>query len=337
MIDSSDVRKINLNLIRLLMWKGGEYTKQAVAGEVGLSIATCNTLLNELEKSGELLSERRQLKVVGRSSSIYRINEAFESILCIRFDLHSDGSRILQSDVLSMLGNSIYKNEEWFDYLEAEQITKTIAELLVRFPNISFVAVGTNGIVDNGVIRVADIPEMENVPLEEMIRKEICGIPLDMAYNCQYIAYGAYKLAGYEKKETLSLIFSLKNVLPGGASVVNGIPVSGKNGFAGMTGYLPYNVEREEQIRAVAEEPEGLMFLSRAAASIIAVLNPDELVFAGNTVDSDNVERVRIACQAYFPDGILPKFTVVEGLAGDYYLRGMYERVLEIKAGTIMR
>ena len=87
MIDSSDVRKINVNLIRSVMWRGGEHTKQSVAMDTGLSVATCNTLLNELEKSGEILSEKRQLNGVGRSTSMYRINESYESMLCIRFDL----------------------------------------------------------------------------------------------------------------------------------------------------------------------------------------------------------------------------------------------------------
>ena len=45
MIDTSDVRKMNMNAIRAVMWRGGEHTKQSIAADTGLSVATCNTLL----------------------------------------------------------------------------------------------------------------------------------------------------------------------------------------------------------------------------------------------------------------------------------------------------
>ena len=40
---------------------------------------------------------------------MYRINESYESMLCIRFDLLSDGSRALWCDVLSMLGTPVFQ------------------------------------------------------------------------------------------------------------------------------------------------------------------------------------------------------------------------------------
>ena len=95
MIDSSDVRKLNLNQIRSVMWRGGEHTKQSMALEIGLSSATCNTLLNEMEENCEVLSEKRQLNGVGRSTSVFRINEQYESILCVKVEINSDGHREL--------------------------------------------------------------------------------------------------------------------------------------------------------------------------------------------------------------------------------------------------
>lgn len=95
MIDTSDVRKMNMNAIRAVMWRGGEHTKQSIAADTGLSVATCNTLLNELERSGEVYSQKYQLNGVGRSTSVYQINEDYESILCVRIDLDSEGNRLL--------------------------------------------------------------------------------------------------------------------------------------------------------------------------------------------------------------------------------------------------
>jgi len=52
MIDSADVRKLNKNKIRKIMWKGGVWTKQTVADVTGLSVATCNTLIERTRKRG---------------------------------------------------------------------------------------------------------------------------------------------------------------------------------------------------------------------------------------------------------------------------------------------
>ena len=330
MLDSSDVRKMNLNLIRKELWRGGEHTKQTVARNTGLSVATCNTLLNELEASGEAISEKRQLNGVGRSTSIYRINEGYESVLCIRFDLKSDGNRVLQCDVLSMLGTRLFQGEKQYRKLEVEMIAAEIQEILPQFPNISCVLIGTNGIVDNGRIRMTDISELEGVNLAESVSKVVQGLPTYMAYDCQYRAYGAYMKEGYTK-ETLTLFYCVKNVLPGSASVVAGKIINGNNGFAGMTGYMPCNIERSEQIRMIAEEPSGLMILAKSVVSLVAVLNPDKVVFAGNVVDEEVLEQIQEECKRYLPNDFLPKLCVAEAGGDPYYLDGMYHMALEMK------
>ena len=156
-------------------------------------------------------------------------------------------------------------------------IVEKITETRAKFQNISCVLVGANGIVDNGVVRISDIPEMEGVHLLHMIREKVSGLPVHVAYDCQYRAYGAYKKAGYAR-ESLTLLFCMKNVLPGAASVINGMIINRRNGFAGMTRYMPYDVDREELVRLIAEEPAGISLIAKMVVSIITVLNSDEIV-----------------------------------------------------------
>ena len=139
MIDSSDVRKLNLNQIRSVMWRGGEHTKQSMALEIGLSSATCNTLLNEMEENCEVLSEKRQLNGVGRSTSVFRINEQYESILCVKVEINSDGHRELWIEVLSMLGNRLCHEKRAYKKLDAETIIDRIIDFTVLYSNISII------------------------------------------------------------------------------------------------------------------------------------------------------------------------------------------------------
>lgn len=42
------------------MWQGGAFTKQSVSAKTGLSVATCNTLLNDMDQCGEVISEKKR-------------------------------------------------------------------------------------------------------------------------------------------------------------------------------------------------------------------------------------------------------------------------------------
>lgn len=123
----------------------------------------------------------------------------------------------------------------------------------------------------------------------------------------------------------------MKNVLPGAASVINGMIINGRNGFAGMTGYMPYDVDREELVRLIAEEPAGISLIAKMVVSIITVLNSDEIVFAGNVIDAAAMEQVRRECETYLPVDFIPDFRVAEDGGDSYYLEGMYQKALEMK------
>lgn len=58
-----------------------------------------------------------------------------------------------------------------------------------------------------------------------------------------------------------------------------------------MTGYMPYDVDREELVRLIAEEPAGISLIAKMVVSIITVLNSDEIVFAGNVIDAAAMEQ----------------------------------------------
>lgn len=111
MKDSADIRKINKYKIKKILWNGGKYTKQQISVQTGLSIATCNTLLNDMEQSKEVIGEKKRLQDVGRESVCYQINEEYESFLCIYFEL-INGERILSLYRLSAVGNIIERIEK---------------------------------------------------------------------------------------------------------------------------------------------------------------------------------------------------------------------------------
>ena len=67
MITSSDIRKANKKRIYKLMLNHESYTKHQISVMSGLSVATCNTLLNDMESDGVLsIGDAKELRGVGR-------------------------------------------------------------------------------------------------------------------------------------------------------------------------------------------------------------------------------------------------------------------------------
>ena len=106
MNDTSDIRTQNKNMIRRLLYSGKAYTKQDIALSTGLSVSTCNTLLNELAADGEVIGRKEQLQSIGPRTMIFRANEEYEQILCISFEV-THGLKTLILIVLSLTGNTL--------------------------------------------------------------------------------------------------------------------------------------------------------------------------------------------------------------------------------------
>lgn len=79
-----------------------------------------------MEHSGEVTGEKQKLHDVGRNSVIYKLNEEFESILCIYFELiHSVKS--ITTVVFSPIGNLLYRQVCQFNTLDVTAVEQEIS------------------------------------------------------------------------------------------------------------------------------------------------------------------------------------------------------------------
>lgn len=324
MQDSADVRKANMIKIRKTMWKGGLWTKQSIAATTGLSVATCNTLLNELERSGEVIGSKKRFNDVGPSTTVYQINEEFENILCIWFDM-TLGEKVLHCAVMSMCGNILYTSNKTYRKLDASKIIKSAAYAFDKFPKISSVIIGVPGITERGVIRHCDIEEFESEPLLQKL-KELYNVPVYMENDMYFKIYGYYKLYCGDN-DVVTLLNYPSHVLPGTATVHKGTVITGKNGFAGMIGFLPFEFDRESQLEILSEKT-CVPLISNAAASLIAILNPNRMIFTGDLICPLVIKAVKEECARFIPNEYMPAFEIVEDMT-NVYTEGMFRFVID--------
>lgn len=326
MKDSADIKRANKALIRGLLHSGSAYTKQQIALQTGLSVASCNTYLNEMEAAGEVLGESRRLHEVGRSSVLYRLNEEYESILCISFALLL-GVKSITTWVLSPLGTLLYRQDCAFEPLDAAAVEQQTAAAVERFPNISQILVGTPSIAENGIIRHSDIPELEDVPLKALLEARFRR-PVFLANDMHYKVYGYYRQEGL-CDEIVTLVNYPSGVLPGTATVHKGTLLAGKNLFAGMVGFLDYGMSLEQQI-AQLQRPTAEPLIVRATIALICILNPHRLLLTGDLLRESDLERLRATCLRCIPEEYMPELRFLTDTQ-DCYRWGMYWTAMDRK------
>lgn len=326
MKDSAAIKKENKTLIRRLLVSGESFTKQQIALQTGLSVASCNTYLNEMEAAGEVIGEKQRHRDVGRAALAYRLNEDFESILCVYFELIRQ-TKSLSAAVFSPSGNIRHRHVRALAKLDAAAVEQEIETLLGQFPNCGQILVGTPSIAENGIIRHSDILELEDVPLKDVLEAKF-HLPVFLANDMHYKVYGYYRQEQCEDK-IVTLVNYPSGVLPGTATVNKGVLLTGKNLFAGMVGFLDYGMDRKEQIQLLYR-PTAEPFIVRASIALISILNPHRLLFTGDLLEKGDLERIARACREWIPEEYMPEFVFIPSTE-EYYLKGMYWTAVDRK------
>lgn len=321
MSDSSDVKRRNLAVIRRLLRTGDPYTKQRIASATGLSVATCNTFLNELAASGEVIGEKTSSHGAGRGAVVYRINEEHETILCVYFELIR-GVASIRCTALSPSGSVRENAVLAYDNLEERDILQAVRTWIVKYPNTSQIVVGTPSIAAGGVIRHCDIPQLDGMPLVADLERAY-GVPVMLANDMHYKVFGYYRHLG-EPDEIVTLVNLPSGVRPGTATVYRGQVLAGKDQFAGMVGFLDYGDEYDAMSPSAwnARDTARPLIIS-AVTALIAALNPHRMAFTGDLVEHDDLEWIRCGCERFIPSEYMPSLAFIED-TDRYYLAGMY-------------
>lgn len=324
MKDTAEIRKQNKELIMDVIRSGSEYTKQQISLKTGLSAATCNTLLNVLAEEKRVIGDKRQLNEVGRNTVVYHINDDFESILCICFELLG-GVRRIFTRIVSPSGKLISEKIETVNHISGEQLLSKAYYAIKQYPNISSIVIGNPGITENGIISHCDVPELNGVNILEKFRdafKFSVSIENDMYFK----AYGYY-MYNKSREKIITMMNFHSNVLPGTATIYKGTVIKGKNSFAGMIGFMPYGITPENYLEKLNYN-ECIPLISHAAASIIAVINPDEMIFTGNLLDSERIREIYNECLKFIPKEYMPEFSFLEDFEKCYTM-GMYHTAIK--------
>lgn len=169
------------------------------------------------------------------------------------------------------------------------------------------------------------MPELNEVNIIEEFNKKF-PLPVIIENDMYFKAYGYY-MRSKSRKKIITMMNFPANVLSRTATIYKDTFINGKNNFAGMVGFLPYGITPEQYI-ARLNYNECIPLISIAATSIIAIINPDEMVFTGNLLDLERIKEIYHECLRSIPEEYMPEFSYLNDFE-QCYISGMYHTAIK--------
>lgn len=317
----TEVRQNNIRLIIDALQQSESATKMDIASETGLSVATCNNLLNELMKSNLVSKVSMKNTSSGRPPVLYQLNPDYEHILCIYLISDDDDKRLMEYSVFNLSGEELNKGEVIRDTLDMEVLKAEIGKILAENEGIRSISIGIGGYLKNGRIQSASITELEGELILDVLKNEF-NVRTFCGNDMNRIAFGFYESFCKDCKEPIVTIGLFKGKNPGAGAVVDGKVIKGFSHFAGEVQNL--NEDQKVLWKAIPLDEEAInRALTEIMLAYITTLNPRYIFLTGSNCRLIQMENVLERINRLIPEGNVPEIQVAQDYR-DYYLRGLF-------------
>lgn len=280
-------------------------TKNTIAEITGLSIATCNTILNELSEKKIILLYDSETPTAGRPAKVYKFNEHYSHILCI-YPTYERGIKRINYSITDLFGNIIDQSFFIFEYVNYSIIEKVISTIIKNDNKIKTISFGIPGYYNNSKIQSCGIEELNGCDIvKELINSFHCDVCVENDMNAT--AYGIYKQSDDFSQDIsdLVLISFFKNRGTGSAIILDGEIITGSTNFAGETNYLPFAMNEVKSIVNGTHE-QLIDFAIKSVSVFSTIINPSRIFFTGENLSSEMLNEIRDGALKYIPAEHLP-------------------------------
>jgi hypothetical protein len=327
-INTAEVKNYNTRIIKNALKALPSGTKNTISKITGLSVATCNTILNELDTSGEILEvEIESSCSVGRPAKAYKFNENYSYVFCI-YLIYENNKKILNYAIVNLLGTVIEEKSTEKEIIDYSEIENLIEKLIAKYPNIQGIGIGIPGVVTkSNIIDFCDIEELAGCPLAELLINKF-GKSVVIENDMNLTAYGFYETGEYEENTSIAVVAFFKDNWPGSGIIVDGHIIHGSTNFAGEVSYLPFGCTHEEQKRILSYREGIIPIVSKTICSLSAVINPKTIILTGTLLTDSLLSEILASVSEIIPERHIPEITLQNNI-NKYYLYGLSSMTLK--------
>ncbi len=326
------IKEVNINLVRKVLKKKEQATKQQIADATGLSTVTVGTILQLLLKQNEAFEVELSLSKGGRPAQQFKYNADYAFVL-ILYPHETEGGIMIRSTIVNLLGAHIYEMDVKVEDVDLKSLKQIVDELLVSYPAIEAIGFGLPGAEYAGKMIVSDYKELLGVSIVEHFSTRYQK-PVTMENDVNAAVIGFSKRNRIEDECTIVYLYFPEKYPPGAGIFINGKLYKGKRNFAGEIANIPLGISWVDAHLYTSFDLvcEAITKLSVAVSS---VLNPDKLVLCGDFLSKLHIDKITQKCGSELPQSAVPEILLSEDFEEDY-LSGMIVQTLETLEPSIV-
>ena len=321
--DAKLMKELNKRQLRRILRQCKEATKPELADRTGLSEVTINSLLEDLLKTGEVVQSGLAPSGGGRPSTRYQYRPDYRYAVLL-YGHQSEGRNLMHLAVVNLMGECVWRKEEYFDEILVESFEAVLDDVIGRFPEIGLLAFGLPGEVVDDVVTIHDYQAL--VGPEFMAHyKERYHLPVVFENDINAMTYGACR-EGDVEKATVAGIYLPRIYPPGAGLVIQGKIYYGTSHCAGELAGLPVPVSWDSL--DYGRENDVLENLKLLTAVYGFTVAPETLIFYGDFFTEELQEQLRAYSGKLLEGKFHMDLIFAENLERDYE-EGMKRLALE--------
>ena len=321
--DAKLMKELNKRQLRRILRQCKEATKPELADRTGLSVVTINSLLEDLLKTGEVVQSGLAPSGGGRPSARYQYRPDYRYAVLL-YGHQSEGRNLMHLAVVNLMGECVWRKEEYFDEILVESFEAVLDDVIGRFPEIGLLAFGLPGEVVDDVVTIHDYKAL--VGPEFMAHyKERYHLPVVFENDINAMTYGACR-EGDVEKATVAGIYLPRIYPPGAGLVIQGKIYYGTSHCAGELAGLPVPVSWDSL--DYGRENDVLENLKLLTAVYGFTVAPETLIFYGDFFTEELQEQLRAYSGRLLEGKFHMDLIFAENLERDYE-EGMKRLALE--------
>lgn len=321
--DAKLMKELNKRQLRRILRQCKEATKPELADRTGLSVVTINSLLEDLLKTGEVVQSGLAPSGGGRPSTRYQYRPDYRYAVLL-YGHQSEGRNLMHLAVVNLMGECVWRKEEYFDEILLESFEAVLDDVIGRFPEIGLLAFGLPGEVVDDVVTIHDYQAL--VGPEFMAHyKERYHLPVVFENDINAMTYGACR-EGDVEKATVAGIYLPRIYPPGAGLVIQGKIYYGTSHCAGELAGLPVPVSWDSL--DYGRENDVLENLKLLTAVYGFTVAPETLIFYGDFFTEELQEQLRAYSGRLLEGKFHMDLIFAENLERDYE-EGMKRLALE--------
>lgn len=310
----TQMKEINKNIIRRVLKEHRKATKPELSAMTALSVVTVNALIGEMVSRGEVLEGDEIPSNGGRPSKQYIYNENYRKAVII-YGHQENNQDLFNLLIINSFGECIDRKKAYYANVVTESFDTWIEAAFKAHENISAIVFGLPGAEEKGVIYVHDYPGIVGDKFLSYYEEKY-RVPVFYENDINAAVCGYYARQDTERVQTVAGLYYPRVYGPGAGVVVKGEIYKGCRNFAGEVSWIPLKPSWNE---VDYDNPEEVaLMLSQIAVVYSCVLAPERIVFYGDFLTEEILEKLVLHIQKLLKGNFLPYIQFEKNIERDF-------------------